>query len=182
MVFNRVANWNAARYEQEFDLDLTLALLTEELQEYIEATTPVDELDAFCDLTYLAMGGLWKMGEELDPKVAVHALKAVESTLSTSIILHPMTLLGAVLSEAEMDPKGAMYKVLGCAQLMMLHCGFNQTQCEAAMHIVCDSNDTKPAKKTASNVKANVDKGSAFVAPEPRLQKLLDSIIPEVTH
>jgi hypothetical protein len=65
---------------------------------------------------------------------------------------------------------------------MMLYMGLTQLQCEYAMNIVCDSNDTKPAKKTASDVKANVDKGNRFVAPEPRLQKLLDSIPAEVTH
>ena len=182
MVFKRVAGWNAARYDQEFSAELTFDLLSEENQEYFDAQTPVDELDAVCDLMYLAMGGLWKLGEELDADMAVHALKAAEATMSHGVILHPMTLSGAIIAELEADPVGAMYKTIGVAQLMMLSMGFNQTQCEGAMHIVCDSNDTKPAKKTASDVKANIDKGSSFVAPEPRLQKLLDSIIPEVTH
>jgi len=181
-VFKRVAGWNAARYDQEFNLDLTVKLLTEELQEYFEADTPVDELDALCDLTYLAMGGLWKMGEELDADKAILALKAIEAVMEYGVVLHPMSLLACVIAEAEANPKHAMYKILGAAQLVMLSMGMNQTQCEGAMHIVCDSNDTKPAKKTASDVKANVDKGSTFVAPEPRLQKLLDSLIPEVTH
>jgi len=182
MVFKRVAGWNAARYDQEYNHELTIKLLKEELTEYIEAGTPVDELDAFCDLTYLAMGGLWKMGLELDADTAIHALKAVEATMNNGIVFHPMSLLGVVLNEAHFDPLAALYKTLGITQYMMLSMGFNQTQCEGAMHIVCDSNDTKPAKKTASDVKANVDKGSTFVAPEPRLQKLLDSIVPEVTH
>lgn len=182
MVFKRVAAWNAARYDQEYNHELTIKLLKEELTEYIEAGTPVDELDAFCDLTYLAMGGLWKMDVELDARTAIHALEAVEATMHNGIVFHPMSLLGIVLSEAHFDPLAALYKTLGITQYMMLKMGFNQSQCEAAMNIVCDSNDTKPAKKTASDVKANIDKGSTFVAPEPRLQKLLDSIIPEVTH
>lgn len=182
MVFKRVAGWNAARYDQEFNLELTVDLLTEELQEYFDAEEPVDELDAFCDLTYLAMGGLWKMGVELDAAKAVHSMKAIEATMHNGVILHPMTVLGAVLTEAEAAPEDMLYKTLGCALYMMLTMGFNQTQCEAAMHIVCDSNDTKPAKKTASDVKANIDKGSSFIAPEPRLQKLIDSIAHEVRH
>tara|TARA_R110000824_G_C15233132_1_gene679113 strand:- start:29207 stop:29761 length:555 start_codon:yes stop_codon:yes gene_type:complete len=182
MVFKRVAGWNAKRYDQEYNHELTIKLLKEELSEYVEAGTPVDELDAFCDLTYLAMGGLWKMGVELDALKAVRALKAVEATLHNGVILHPMSILSVVLLESHLDAEAAMYKVIGVTQLMMLSMGFNQSQCEGAMHIVCDANDTKPAKKTASDVKANVDKGSSFVAPEPRLQKLIDSIIPEVTH
>ena len=182
MVFKRVAGWNAARYDQEFNLELTVNLLAEELQEYFDATTPVDELDAVCDLTYLAMGGLWKMGIELDAEGAVQAVRVVEAVMAHGVIVHPMSLIYPILAEAETDPESAMYKVLGVTQLMMLSMGFNQSQCEGAMHIVCDANDTKPAKKTASDVKANVDKGSSFVAPEPRLQKLIDSIIPEVTH
>lgn len=182
MVFKRVAGWNAARYDQEYSHQLTQDLLTEEANEYFDANTPVDELDALCDLMYLAMGGLWKLGVELDAAKAIRALQAVEAVMQHGVILHPMTVAGAVIGEMEADPEGAMYKVLGIALLMMLSMGMNQSQCEAAMHIVCDSNDTKPAKKTASDVKANIDKGSTFVAPEPRLQKLLDSLIPEVTH
>ena len=182
IIFNRVAGWNAKRYEQEYNHDLMITLLKEELQEYIDATTDVDELDAFCDLTYLAMGGLWKMDVELDAAKVVGALQAVDATMQNGIVMHPMALLSVVLLEADFDAEDALYKTLAIVMYMMLYMGLNQSQCEAAMSIVCDSNDTKPAKKTASDVKANVDKGSSFVAPEPRLQKLIDSIIPEVTH
>ena len=44
-----------------------------------------------------------------------------------------------------------------------------------ALNIVCDANDLKPAKKTASGIKAPLDKGAAFVSPEPRLQALLEA-------
>lgn len=181
-VYNRVADWNSKRYDQEFNLQLTVSLLTEELEEFLEAQEPVDELDALCDLTYLAMGGLWKLDKPLNPEVAVRAIKAVESLLDQGIILHPITLLAAVVSETEYDPEAAMYKVIAVATLLMLHFGFDQEQCEEAMLIVCDSNDSKTIKKTASNVKANVDKGSYFVPPEPRLQALLDSVSKEVKH
>lgn len=182
-IFKRVAGWNAKRYDRELSIDLTIDLCSEEIQEYFDATEQVDELDAICDLMYLAMGGLWKAGEDLDPAIAVSALRAIESVMDHNIIHHPMSLAIIVVTEMEVAPISAMYKVIGIAQLMMLHMGFNQSQCEAAMSIVCDANDTKPAKKTASDVKANIDKGSTFVAPEPRLQKLLDSIHPvEVTH
>lgn len=181
-IYNRVADWNAKRYEQEFNITLTTDLLVEELEEFLEAQEPVDELDALCDLTYLAMGGLWKLDKPLDPEVAVSALKAVESLMNHRIVLHPITLLAAVLTEIEVEPEMTMYKVIAVSTLLMLHFGFDQEQCEAAMHIVCDSNDTKPAKKTASDVKANIDKGVYFTPPEPRLQELLDQVSEEVKH
>jgi predicted HAD superfamily Cof-like phosphohydrolase len=43
-----------------------------------------------------------------------------------------------------------------------------------AIHIVCDSNDSKSIQRTAPDVKANGrDKGSTFIPPEPALRALL---------
>ena len=109
----RIADWNAARYDQDYSPNLQVALLAEEVGELASAKTDVDKLDALVDIIYIATGGMWKLG--LSPE-----------------------------------------------------------QINAAIHVVCDSNDTKPAKKTPAHVKANIDKGNSFVRPEPRLQEILD--------
>lgn len=110
----RIIDWNAARYNQEYDATLLYNLLYEEIEEFYVAETDVDELDALIDLIYYAIGGMWKMG-------------------------------------------------------------LNARQIDAAIHVVCDSNDSKPAKKTPSHIKANIDKGAEFIPPEPRLQEILDA-------
>ena len=53
--------------------------------------------------------------------------------------------------------------------------GLSSTQIEAAILVVCDANDTKTASKTASHIKASIDKGAGFIAPETRLQEVLDA-------
>jgi predicted HAD superfamily Cof-like phosphohydrolase len=109
----RIIYWNAARYKQEYSPKLTNSLLDEELEELRVAKTDVDILDALIDITYVAIGAMWKLG-------------------------------------------------------------LNSEQIEAAINVVCDSNDSKTAKATASHIKANIDKGEGFIRPEPRLQEILD--------
>lgn len=109
----RIVNWNKARYNQEHISDLTFKLISEELDEFVNSTEEVDELDALIDIVYIAIGAMWKMG------------------LSTGQIFD-------------------------------------------AIHIVCDSNDSKSVAKTSAHIKANIDKGPNFVKPESRLQELLD--------
>ena len=109
----RIADWNELRYEQEFDRVLTVKLLIEEIAEFVSATEEVDELDALVDITYVAIGAMWKMG-------------------------------------------------------------LNVEQIHAAIHAVCDSNDSKDAVKTHASIKANIVKGANFFRPEPRLQEILN--------
>ena len=42
--------------------------------------------------------------------------------------------------------------------------------------ILCDANDSKTAKMTHPGIKANINKGDRFVAPEARLQNLLNRV------
>lgn len=110
----RIVSWNSARYEQEYDHTLTCDLMHEEFQELCASTADVDKLDALVDITYVAIGAMWKLG-------------------------------------------------------------LSDEQIRQAIHAVCDSNDSKSVTKTASHVKANIDKGKDFIRPEPRLQEILDA-------
>jgi hypothetical protein len=109
----RVVDWNNLRYTQEYDKELLLSLLDEEINEFFTAITEVDQLDALIDIIYISIGGMWKMG-------------------------------------------------------------LTKNQIVTAINIVCDSNDTKSISKTASNVKANINKGVNYQPPEPQLEALLD--------
>ena len=116
-IIHRICAWNAERYEQIDNPQLTHDLLAEEVAEYKDAIyyvgDEVDLLDALVDTIYIAVGGMWKMG--LTPE-----------------------------------------------------------QIERAIHVVCTSNDSKTAAKTPSHIKANIDKGEGFIAPEPQLQEILN--------
>jgi hypothetical protein len=65
--------------------------------------------------------------------------------------------------------------MLACDVLMTEILSLGDTRKALALDIVCDSNDSKAVKKTPIGIKANIDKGETFVAPEARLQALLDT-------
>lgn len=77
-------------------------------------------------------------------------------------------------AEAEVDELDALIDIIYVATGGMWKMGLNLSQIIQAIHVVCDSNDSKACKKTESFVKANIDKGKNFIRPEPRLQEILD--------
>lgn len=186
-VFARVAAWNALRYDQVFNLTLLTNLLDEEFNEMLTDETPVLKLDGYCDTIYVALGGLWKLGEfdinlanafgeagvTIDEAAATGAFNTVED-INTAIALN----LAALKSDKFSVVPQTLANVLA-AICLLCHMAAERkfgVNVYAALEIVCDSNDTKAVKKTAANVKANIDKGATFVAPEPRLQALLDEV------
>ena len=81
----------------------------------------------------------------------------------------------AYVDNVEVDQLDALIDIIYIAIGGMWKMGLNAEQIEAAIHVVCDSNDSKSAKKTPSHIKANIDKGAEFIPPEPRLQEILDA-------
>lgn len=155
-IFNRVAKWNAERYPRTYNKKLTITLLREEDRELTDAKTSVDKLDALCDIIYVACGALWKHGEDT---LVVATLAETTNWLS---------------SMQKQDDIMSLKAIIGTSLFQIESMGLGEGQCLKAMEIVCDSNDSKTATMTAANVKANIDKGEGFIAPEPRLQKVLD--------
>jgi len=178
-IFNRVAQWNALRYNRVFSHDLALTLLTEEYSEWLDAKTEVDELDALCDIIYVALGIVWKLnvtGEELN-KAMTNAQTVVHKMVNINE-LNPAYLISTHLTIMDHDKEYpyldtvAMITAAAMAQIFGMGLDLNQTI--EALNIVCDSNDSKTVEKVHPNVKASADKGSLFIAPERRLQELLD--------
>ena len=168
----RIIGWNAARYEQEYNHDLTISLLDEEVDEGVHPDNEaVDELDSFIDVYFVATGALWKRGNS-DAEI-VHLLKQAINApeVSYSMAKFWLTKVG------HPDKVLALYM---SASMLYAHTQLklNGEQDARALKAVCDSNDTKPVAKTASDVKANVDKGASFVPPTAALQ----AILAEVCH
>ena len=179
-VIQRVANWNKARYERVYDNTLTVSLLREEQREWLEAKTPTDKLDALCDLIYVAIGAMWKLDIDSQTANEAHAqsVQVVSNQLECNE-LYPAMYNNTYIDVLEFDNE---YPVVVSLQLIitsslaeMTGLGLDHDQCIEALLIVCDANDSKTITKTSSDVKANVDKGPFFVAPEARLTKLLEA-------
>lgn len=180
-IFKRVSNWNEARYPQEFNKALQLSLLREELQELIESTTEVDTLDALCDISFVALGGLWK--GKLEPGMDADVDNMLARHFGPCDYNDSIANLKAVFSTFEAKEnitEGDIYIVNTAAYLfadfiMDQKLNLDMHRQVIALSIVCDSNDSKAVKHTAPGVKANIDKGAGFVPPEARLQALLDT-------
>ena len=73
----RIQSWNTRRGNTPSTLDwkLEIAMLQEELNELLEATTDVDRFDALLDLDFVLNGSLGKMG--LSPSAVVAGREAV---------------------------------------------------------------------------------------------------------
>ena len=178
-IYIRVCEWNAARYERDFNEELTLSLLHEEFTEWLEAPTAVDELDALCDIVYVTMGAIWKLNcIDYDQDAAQHQANVVVQKQINNNELKPALFIATYLTVMKYDKEypylNSLYLILTSALCQMTGFGLTNEQCIEALSIVCDSNDSKSVTKTASDVKANLDKGVTFIAPEPRLQALLE--------
>jgi hypothetical protein len=179
LIFNRVANWNSKRYDRVYNHELSVDLLKEELQEWFDANSLVDQLDALCDLTYIAMGILWKIDVE-DETLEYNAEEshAQVARLLTTNTLEPIYLVAAIIAQYENDNE---YPTALAAQMVITLCmtqmsamGLSPNESLASLIVVCDSNDSKSIKKTEAHIKANDgDKGVYFVPPEPKLLQIL---------
>lgn len=179
-VMKRVAVWNSKRYEQEFSKELFVSLLTEEHTEWLDALKEVDKLDALCDEIFVAFGGAWKARltmEELNSAMGHASL--VLTNLIDCTELWPgyfnRTYIDVYTHNDDYPLAHLIALVVTTCMTEMRGMGLSEKQCIEALNIVCDSNDSKSIKKTAANIKANTDKGPYFVAPEPRLQAVLNA-------
>jgi hypothetical protein len=188
MNFQRVANWNAKRYDQELNLPLQYNLHVEEFIETRDAANEVERLDGHIDQVFVALGGIWKLG--LEPDDACLALEAAQAYWeimclddSYEVVMQRlsshMDILGYTLKQPATTPTLAMIfaSISALNYIALSKCGYEAAETISAAGIVCDSNDTKAVKKTATDVKANVDKGALFIAPEPRLQAIVDAML-----
>lgn len=179
-VFERVANWNSKRYEQDYNHALAISLLREEYNEWRLDKEPVKKLDGLCDVVFVAAGVAWKTKANW-VDLSKHLSMSMDEFLGAtdSINVQPAYMLGALIDvyevEAEYTTVAAMADMILLALAQATYMGLTPDQFIEALLVVCDSNDSKSIKKVASDIKANAgDKGPYFVAPEPRLQAILD--------
>lgn len=188
MNFQRVVDWNACRYEQELNLPLQFSLQREEFLETQNAASEVERLDGHIDQIFVALGGIWKLGFGRDD--ACTALDAAQTywnimclddsyDMAMERIASHVSILEYALTRPITTPALAMVFASFAAlnYIALDKCGYESAETMSAANIVCDSNDSKAVKKTASDVKANVDKGALFIAPEPRLQVIVDAML-----
>lgn len=153
-VIKRIIAWNAARYDQVYNQELTQALLDEEAAEVDIAESEENLLKELMDVAYVGIGAMWKYG--LEEHQILAALDPSIPTQFGEVITALADITNCMLDNAVRDLE------------------LSQEQVVRALLAVCDSNDTKTIKKTAPDVKANVVKGEFYRPAEPACKKILE--------
>ncbi len=179
-VFHSVCEWNEKRYDRVNNAELLVSLLNEELDEYFEADSGVEKLDALCDIMYVAMGGLWKLEvpSELHGPYSEQA-KSMMIDLVECCPFEPVTFIRSIIESivtcSEVPIPYTLHMIIRLCEFQMYQFGLNYELVCEAMTAVCKSNDSKSIKKTASDSKANDgDKGAFYVSPTAGLTKVLE--------
>lgn len=169
-------DWNAARYKQELDVELATKLLDEELLELFEAITLVDKLDACGDIAFVAIGILWKAGipqHELDYIVNSVPLTRPNKLQSMKEAASRVVLVG-IQPKDEVVVTYALLMLYIIVPTYLASIGY-LSEYYSIIEAVCISNNTKEVTGiTASNIKANIVKGSNYVSPTNDLIKIIE--------
>lgn len=176
-VYQRVAKWNAARYDREYNKELTCGLLAEEYGESLEADNLVDVVDVLCDIIFVAYGAIWKLDVDGD-KIAEHMQGSGDLIVSIPInFVEPLEYIGShivALTREDADDLALLCSIIHLATSQMSLLGIDETLGLKCFEAVCDSNDSKSVQKTSSDVKANQDKGPYY--QPPKLAALLETL------
>lgn len=181
-IYIRPAKWNSLRYKQEWNPELFKDLLYEELVEYEEANTLVDKLDAIGDLFFVAIGGLWKLGEDpynylhnIDRHYYVPVIEAKydKYPFANDDLKREVEFILTLTTNDYFH----IHIVQLIKQLFMCfsHLKCNETQVEKVILAICDSNDTKIVSKLASSSKGN-QKSKSYIPPTKSLNEIAQEI------
>lgn len=184
--------WNEVRYAQVFNGELAINLLKEEINETLSADDPIAVLDGIGDVFFVCIGILWKLGFSSE---TIHNIMAYEYTFGNEFILseHNFTNIEVdhfltnysygVIVHIEEDALATREQVQFLmivftalfSMLVLLRERGLIGEVYNILDAICDSNNTKslPENKVDPSVKANVDKGPAFIPPTMALKRIL---------
>jgi len=165
-VFKRVSVWNNARYEQTYNRDLAMQLLREEYAEWLAKDGLVNEVKELSDIIFVAMGVIWKLdvSDEDNQTWADHSGQYVANLLQLSN-LAPAYYVGSLLDmmeDAHLSPLNVCHVIIYLCLAQLSYIGLSDECTTDCINAVCNSNDSKAVKKTASGIKANLDKGESY--------------------
>jgi len=176
---DRVINWNKLRYEQEFDYELAVKLLTEEIDELFEAKLDITKMDAVGDIVFVAVGVFWKFGLHSDFITSIFYSASLGKLDKHQAVAYLNDINIELIDNVSPNAEGA-WPALQLALHAIFIVGLSalrgikmQESFYHIMQAICDSNDTKEIKGiTPSNVKANIVKGEGYVSPTKDLANI----------
>lgn len=178
-IAHKCVAWNASRYDQVYNYELAVNLLLEEIEELHNAKDTIEKLDAIGDITFVAMGVMWKLG--CHESVIHKFFYTTDLRILTPFELHNHMnyIMEHLVHTCKEDDYGTIPgAVLACYSVfvtcfMELRALGMQGCFYEIVDAICESNNTKEVKgKTDAAVKANIVKGAGYVPPGEALQKI----------
>ncbi len=159
-VIQRIINWNRDRNKLACSPSLEIAMLCEELQEFMAATTIIDQTDAYCDFFFVACGTRAKIANvtitDLEELADTQAGEESIEKYITSKLNYMATILYASWCDIFGDKHERSYNSY-----------INQ-----CVNFVITANEKKGTEKDADG---KVIKPADFVCPEARMKAILDA-------
>ena len=179
-IVQKCIDWNAARYDQVFNYDLAVKLLLEEMDELSEAPSVVEMLDAIGDITFVAIGVMWKLGIPADIIKGYFYSQNLGTLESQEAYNHSLWVFNTFINGKEQLDWSHQIPALQLACFAVFITALNslrglgmQRSFYDIVDAICISNNTKEVKgKTDASIKANVVKGSNYVPPTERLKQI----------
>ncbi len=187
-IYNRVVQWNRARYSRTYNAALYKAMLSEEFfEEYKKAVGLVDKLDGLSDIFFISVGALWKLDanpynylSERRPTALIYPLETdkpdPENVEEMQRVIYQIFEIPPFRHiEDHYITKRYISYLLELTLREFHFIGCVQTEAALAINIICDSNDTK-LSPLLNNFDKGVLKGTEFIPPTKRLGLLARSI------
>ena len=177
-IVEKCINWNSTRYEQIYNHALSRELLTEENNELDNAITHIEALDAIGDITFVAIGILWKLGYTKEMIEGVFNTKLLTATKDELIVAEAIfyaTLVNSAIStdiERFMMLKKVTHMIFNICIPELITWNMQSLYFDV-VNAICESNNTKEVQgKVDPSIKANIIKGDGFIPPTKQLMKL----------
>ena len=169
-----VAKWKEIRGEQVFDPAVSLALLTEELKEYLDADEALEAIDAAVDIAFVAAGAIWSSGYPL----CETSLKSMKLFNEEMHIQFHLNVAGAINNIIAFEGKylfvGNCYQIIGACYVHVCSILNSEALAQQAFEAIVVSNNTKTAEIIPIGEKYSpAGKGLNYVPPTETLKLII---------
>jgi len=169
VIIESVCQWNKDRFKRVYNQELSEQLLREEVEELITAEKQqdiVETLDALGDIFFVAIGSLWKFGDDtLDIYCGMQETGRMPEEVNYSWWLDTWHTRSV---------KANLYKMVNTLLCELVSITGNRELAMNVLGAICRSNHTKRIESlNDGSTKANKVKGDYYEAPTEDLKKVV---------
>jgi len=157
----RILQWNKKRNNLEFNIELESAMLSEEANEFFQADTLVDRLDAYADFVFVGVGSVYKhLATKHKYFVGIEQDYDQMNILTEWMNTVREQMIELITNEILMINPKCTYKDEDIIETIL----------NSSLDIVIDANEKKGTERDSNG---KVIKGADYIKPEKTINKML---------